>query len=366
MDDLKHVQSAIESVPLLLRVAVLVVAGLYAYAFILHTLSRYHVDAYMVLRNQIGSVKSSVEGAPLMELTLFSAVLGTLAVMSSFMLDQAFKLDHITYIPLFMYGFLMFAPAHRFFYKQRRNFVTQCLRISTGNLSFETRFADVMFSDLLTSYSRVIADIWLAGAILIYEEPKHPRHDLRNKVMMALIAAYPYAIRFRQCLLEVKTWNLESDKFWSACNAVKYLTAFPSIFLGVPKSKRKSSLWFWWNTASAVNALYSFWWDVEKDWSLNLLTVPRSTSRPFGLSRRVFTRNTFLFAVVSDFVLRMAWVTRVLPPKYAAIFATDAGIFFMQCLEVFRRWQWVLFRIESEAAKTMSYTSLYDTDMENV
>lgn len=97
--------------------------------------------------------------------------------------------------------------------------------------------------------------------------------------------------------------------------------------------------------------MYSFWWDVTRDWDLTLLTSAKSSPEyPFGLRKdRHFVSTGFYYiAVVLDFFLRVSWGLK-LSEHYTLV---EGHIFLMEVLEVFRRWMWVFFRVEKEWVAT--------------
>ncbi|EPX74985.1 Erd1 [Schizosaccharomyces octosporus yFS286] len=347
--------------PLILRLYFLVLFGLYSFTFALWLLYAYRVDVFALLNNPLPVNRLNQHQAPLYRLTYKLSVIGTFLFIAAEIIYMLTESSEMSYIPVVIFCVIIFMPLRKLQYFQRKVFMRQCLRISTGNYAVEYKFPDIIFSDLLTSYSRVIADLWLAGAILIYtvsEPSRSRRKELENEAIMSLIAAYPYAIRFRQCLIERAHADNETARFWSTMNAIKYLTAFPAIFLGIVGNKRMTFMWFLWNASSAINSTYSFWWDVSQDWNLDFLKDPLNNKSWKFQTRRPFPVAVYIFFSALDFVLRMSWVVRVLSEKHTSLFATDFGIFLMQFLEVFRRCIWVFFRIEAEASKTMAYLTV--------
>ncbi|EPY49656.1 Erd1 [Schizosaccharomyces cryophilus OY26] len=355
----------VDYMPLILRLYFLVLFGLYSYTFALWLLYEHRVDVFALLNNPLPVNRLNHSQAPLYRLTYKLSIIGTLLFVIAEAIYLLTRSSELSYIPVAIFCIIVFMPVRKLQYFQRKVFIRQCLRVSTGKYAVEYKFPDVIFSDLLTSYSRVIADLWLAGAILIYtiDEPSRSRRkELENEVIMSLIAAYPYAIRFRQCLIErAHSENVESQ-FWSTMNAIKYLTAFPAIFLGIVGNERMTFMWLLWNASSAINSTYSFWWDVSQDWNLDFLKNPLSDKSWKFQTRRPFSLPVYIVFSVLDFVLRMSWVVRILSQRHTSFFATDFGIFLMQFLEVFRRCIWVFFRIEAEASKTMAYLSVHDNN----
>ncbi|KAG0261323.1 hypothetical protein BGZ95_004254 [Linnemannia exigua] len=60
-------------------------------------------------------------------------------------------------------------------------------------------------------------------------------------------------------------------------------------------------------------------------------------------------RLFYIMAVVLDFLLRTTWMLKLV--SNIQIEEYEGGVFTMECLEVLRRWIWVLFRLESELVK---------------
>jgi hypothetical protein len=100
-----------------------------------------------------------------------------------------------------------------------------------------------------------------------------------------------------------------------------------------------------------ANSLYSFWWDVMKDWDLTLLSLSRKQRAPpldpltkmpeypYGLRRhRYFVHpSIYYFVIAMDLLLRCTWSLK-LSPHLHHINEWEGGIFILELLEVFRRW----------------------------
>lgn len=102
-----------------------------------------------------------------------------------------------------------------------------------------------------------------------------------------------------------------------------------------------------------VNSLYSFWWDVVMDWNLTILTNPSAPGpKLWGLRKTIHFSSPQLYytAIFLDFILRMTWSVK-LSPHLHHVNELEGGIFFMETLEVIRRWIWIFFRFEAEWSK---------------
>ena len=176
---------------------------------------------------------------------------------------------------------LAFAIPQRFLYPTnmwpgpgRWRFMTTLRRISVGGLARteDGKFGDVLLADALTSYARPLSELYIALYMLVTRQSTTGRIDRTSSyIVVAIILAVPFAIRLRQCLTDGQR-----------ANAMKYATAFPAIALstlmrtehGYVSHRTLSSIWM---LAALTNALYSFYWDVARDWDLTLLSAKRTS-----------------------------------------------------------------------------------------
>jgi hypothetical protein len=102
-----------------------------------------------------------------------------------------------------------------------------------------------------------------------------------------------------------------------------------------------------------INSTYSFYWDVAKDWDLTLFSKDRGDpEHPFGLRKHRYFRfqELYYFVILLDLVLRFTWSMK-LSPHLDRYNDMEGGIFLIEVLEVFRRWIWIFFRVETEWGK---------------
>ena len=96
-----------------------------------------------------------------------------------------------------------------------------------------------------------------------------------------------------------------------------------------------------------VASLYSFFWDVYVCWGL----LRSSKKATYGLRDKIlYPAKAYYFAVVSDFVLRLIWLTGYINEQYIDMVFFDKAIydFFLAILEGVRRLIWTIFRTENE------------------
>lgn len=91
------------------------------------------------------------------------------------------------------------------------------------------------------------------------------------------------------------------------------------------------------------------------DW--NLITITTQQQPTVHFRRHLYFTQPiwYILAVSIDFLLRITWSLKLSTHVYLR--TLDGNIFFIQLLEVIRRWVWVIFRMENEWVKKI-YTSL--------
>ncbi|WVQ83274.1 hypothetical protein IAT38_005413 [Cryptococcus sp. DSM 104549] len=181
--------------------------------------------------------------------------------------------------------------------RERAGFRRAVKRIMVPHLNDPIYFSDVILADILTSFAKVLGDLWIStmqiwgGGIT---QGRVSQRGWANWVTL-LMVSLPYMLRFRQCLIEYyqSSWNAPRP----LANALKYFSAFPVIFLSAAQKSVVTDIalakgitvqelgehhdrWFGehrlfrlWLLAVCVNSMYSFYWDVEMDWGLALCEV---------------------------------------------------------------------------------------------
>lgn len=118
-------------------------------------------------------------------------------------------------------------------------------RISIGGLAEaqDGKFGDILLADALTSYAKVLGDLFVALCMFFTRRSSTAKPDrgCGGIFMVPFIIAVPSLIRLRQCLIEflrVRRSNQKAGDLGSfvpggqhLANALKYSTAFPVIIL---------------------------------------------------------------------------------------------------------------------------------------
>lgn len=256
----------------------------------------------------------------------------------------------------------------------RRRFLATLRRVSIGGIAEaqDGKFGDILLADVLTSYAKVSGDIFVTLCMFFTaggSSTKRPDRNCGGTVIVPLLMALPSVIRFRQCIIEylrVRRGPYKESAGWGGqhlANALKYSTAFPVLITSTlqrntENAAAKASYNKAWLVAVLINSLYSFYWDVAKDWDMTLFSSKRertSHHHPWGLRDRLIFRpvNMYYAVIVLDLLLRCTWSMK-LSPHLDKFSDFESGIFLIEFLEVFRRWVWIFFRVETEWIRNSS------------
>ncbi|KAJ5612869.1 hypothetical protein N7510_006063 [Penicillium lagena] len=361
--------------PFPLRLAIILVAGFWGWAINLHYLAAANIDVPSLIRYPARSSSSQPphHTSAYRLATALSIPVGIWIVVFWFATRRSVELvERLDFIPQSCYIVLLLIliwPFNRLARSGRIHFLRTLKRVSIGGLaeSKDGKFGDILLADALTSYARVLGDLYASFCMFFMPDISSTEKPVRScgrSFIVPLIVAIPSLIRLRQCLIEyvrARRTNLRRDENRAnghLLNALKYSTAFPVIWLSTKVRNYSPLDFFGFSEMSLmrflfifcfINSAYSFYWDVVRDWDLTLLTPHRhNKEHPYGLRRhRYFSDRLYHYVIFADLALRFSWLWRALP-GLAWLSETESGYFTLMFLEVARRWMWVFFRTEAE------------------
>ncbi|TXG62779.1 hypothetical protein EZV62_009773 [Acer yangbiense] len=216
-------------------------------------------------------------------------------------------------------------------------------------------FPDFFLADILTSMAKVFSDLERSVCRMVHRQVATIAWFEADSICgshskaIPLVLVFPYLCRLLQCLRQYK----DTKEKTSLLNALKYSTAVPVIFLSALKYDVSPDSWIsiyrpLWLLSSVINSLYSFYWDVTRDWDMSAFSRIFKFNRPNFCSNLLYGRQGFYFWVIgSNLILRCAWTYKLsahLRHNYITVFTFTA-------LEMLRRFQWIFFRVENEWTK---------------
>ncbi|KAK2020265.1 EXS family protein [Colletotrichum eremochloae] len=378
MDGDPKVESQLDSFsltfPLPYRIGFIIVLAVWGWGINLHYLHKAKIDVPSLIRYP--SRSSPTEPAHHLSTYRLATVLSTVFFLSisTFWIftrrtpSLVIEYDWLPMTYLVALAALFFVPIRNFSQGGRSRFLSTLRRVSIGGLAEakDGKFGDILLADVLTSYSKILGDLYVVLCMFFTpagSSTARPDRNCGGTVVVPLIMAVPFAIRFRQCIIEylrVRRAPYKESAGWGGqhlANATKYATAFPVIILSalqrsVPADQPAPGLNRAWLMAVLVNSLYSWYWDVAKDWDLTLFSSARERNNPehpFGLRRRLVFQQPIIYygVIVMDLMLRCTWAVK-LSANLDKFTDFESSIFLLQSLEVFRRWVWIFFRVETE------------------
>ncbi|KAF2737887.1 EXS-domain-containing protein [Polyplosphaeria fusca] len=368
--------------PLPYRVALIIVLGIWCWGLNLHYLSLVRIDVPSLIRYPS---RSSPHHPPHHLSTYRIATFLSVPLVLSLFLFWGITQGNATdiagweilpnlYLLILVVGFI--APIPFVSRTGRSRTLATLKRISIGGIAEaqDGKFGDILLADALTSYAKVMGDLFIS--LCMFFSSKHsstgpPNRSCGGAFWVPFIISIPSMIRLRQCVTEYfrvqnankRTGQISPATGWGGvhlANALKYSSAFPVIILSAlqrsPEPSKfgmsEATLFRLWLAAVFVNSAYSFYWDVARDWDLTLFSSKKEREdpeHPWGLRRhRWFHAKEFYYAaIVTDAMLRCTWSFK-LSPHLDHFNDLEGGIFLMEALEVFRRWMWIFFRVETE------------------
>ncbi|KAF1360182.1 EXS-domain-containing protein [Lizonia empirigonia] len=371
--------------PLPYRVALIIVLGIWAWGLNLHYLTLIRIDVPSLIRypsrsslHHLPHHLSCYRIATFLSIPLALSLLLFWTLTSGSPADiAAWEILPNLYLLVLVVGFI--APLPFVSRAGRSRTLATLKRISIGGIAeaADGKFGDILLADALTSYAKVLGDLFISLCMFFSSSNSStgpPNRNCGGAFWVPFVISIPSLIRLRQCITEyfrvqrsnAHTGTVSKATGWGGvhlANALKYSTAFPVIILSAlqrtPQPEKygvsEATLFKMWMVAVLVNSGYSFWWDVMRDWDLTLFS-PRernSPEHPYGLRRhRYFHAKEFYYAaIVMDGLLRCTWSLK-LSPHLDHFNDLEGGIFTMEVLEVLRRWVWIFFRVETEWVRT--------------
>jgi len=371
--------------PLPYRVAFILVLGIWAWGLNLQYLALLKIDVAALIRfpNRVAPSLPSSHIAVYRLATILTIPLALSVVLfwaiTHGQASQVIAWEILPQSYLFLLVLFFLLPLQRLWRAGRYHFLSTLKRISIGGIAEapDGKFGDILLADVLTSYAKVLGDLFVSGCMFFssgYSSTDKPDRGCGGQFIVPLIISIPSIIRLRQCVIEyfrAKKGNQGLAASGSSgrggqhlANALKYASAFPVVILsalqrGYDPTKfgmSEAGLFRLWLFFVFVNSFYSFYWDVAKDWDLTLFSpsaVRNNPEHPWGLRRHTHfhSKEMYYAAIFIDLMLRCTWSFK-LSPHLDHFNDLEGGIFVMEFLEVLRRWMWIFLRVETEWVRT--------------
>jgi len=257
--------------------------------------------------------------------------------------EQHTEADIISYIAFLTFLLLWLAPVHFMHLKVRKE-----LAVVLGHI-FISPFGKVGFphfftADVLTSLSKPIADIFRSFCFISSDAWKtNTENSCPNQLYwIYMLSVIPYVWRFLQC------WNrfyYTRQWFPHLVNAGKYtfgiLTVTVSYFEPQMDPTNTRGILV---TIFVIGTLYMLTWDTMMDFGF------RRFFTAAGRKQCMYPRWMYYYVSVCNAVLRLTWSLTLIPKSWLVnkYLQVEVVLLFVCLLEILRRGQWTLLRIENE------------------
>lgn len=266
--------------------------------------------------------------------------------------DQEFKVpgfEFLKHVPPELYPLLivLFMLFLCILYSVRSGFwlLRTLGRIVTAPL-FKVVFRDFFLADQLVSISLMLQDIDFTICYFATSAFRGGGNSCAtNHVWMsAILSTIPQLWRLLQCF---RRYYDSKDKT-NLHNAGKYTTG---MLVAITSSLRStfsgSQGWLGtWLFFVIIATVYSYAWDIYKDWSIG---DPRSVNWMLR-DQLLYPKWWYYAAALVNLILRLMWTLTISPDSIAAVFflGRDGFTTLLVAVEISRRAMWNIFRLENE------------------
>jgi len=251
---------------------------------------------------------------------------------------------------LFIGIFFILIMPFRVFYRSIRYSILQAAWEIVIAPFGKLRFRHFFLADIFCSLVKPFQDVY--NSICYYSSEDWHLHSLEScpdsaKILFAL-SFLPYWFRFMQCWR--KYYDTKS-KFPHVANAMKYFSGIIVVIasLTVQLTGALGSLWYLWIIIYVIATMYMYLWDLFMDWDM-FRYDPNSLLKLRMRSHRIYPKHYYIFASVTNLILRFFWVMTLFPIRILDIRSMDKGllVLILSVAEIYRRAQWAIFRVENE------------------
>jgi hypothetical protein len=257
-------------------------------------------------------------------------------------------------------AFIFMWPFHISYYYFRKGIMATFLKNLFPIGKNGVRFKDFVFGDILTSLVKPFTSFTLALCLLGCTscQTSNERYQCNRSNNLALaLTLSPYIIRFFQC---INRWYYTKSAWPHAFNALKYLAALTNAYIGwLYNNKVVGDLVFIIVGLSAAS--YLLFWDYYMDWGL-FREVDNKENKYLLRKKLMYPSRYYYTAMTVNFILRLIWFLNFVDlGMIDKVAESEIKNLFFSVLEVFRRIQWSLFRVENENCNNLEkYRTVLD------
>mmetsp|Transcript_5750 Transcript_5750/g.10265 ORF Transcript_5750/g.10265 Transcript_5750/m.10265 type:complete len:633 (+) Transcript_5750:2191-4089(+) len=272
------------------------------------------------------------------------------------------KKIHDYFTPLLAWFFILvwiFYPVHKWVSYSGRTFLLTVVAESLISPFSNVEFRHVFIMDQAISLVVPLKDIeysicFLANGGVHAATPEYCYEP--GRYLPLCVTLLPYLIRTLQCLHLV--YEAKTFRHPQIINAGKYMSSVIVIILNFIYNTVGPTLLPVWVVFSFLSTIYSFAWDLKKDWGL---LEPGSKF----LRRKLLFKPTmvYYFVIGINLILRFSWTLTISPVVVSTFVVPELLTLMTGMLEAYRRIQWNFLRMEWEQLATKGVTDASEFKM---
>lgn len=231
------------------------------------------------------------------------------------------------------------------FHRESRMWFLNCLKSLVISPFCKVEFSYFFLGDELVSNVYSFSMIYLFSCSYAHHWPANLNEvcNIRTSWWVAGLTALPPYWRFMQCIRRYHDTKMINPHL---LNMIKYGLQVTTTFISFAyKNTQNKGLLIFWCIIATSTAIYATYWDYCKDWGL---FQPNSKHKYLRDDLLYPWKWYYYFAIITNFPLRMVWVCTVSYGDFKIFPNPQVVVLVAAFLEVFRRIQWNLFRLENE------------------
>lgn len=312
--------------------------------FVISIIKNYRINYIYIFevepQNRLGHVEMYQNGLALLSMWSLLLLLTKLSLMYG-LFDGKFFIFPLACL-LFTSLFFLF-PFHCSYLEFRKGILITLFRNFFPLSKNSVRFRDFVFGDVLTSLNKPFTNVVISFCLFACSECREKNENLngcnRSSIGSLIVLFYPFFIRFTQC---INRFYFTREAWPHLGNSLKYIGGMSNAIFGWLYANNKDYLLLH-VIIGFVSTSYMTFWDFYMDWGLL-----RFKSKYLLLRDNiVYPKNYYYLGMLSNLLLRFAWLINFVDFKPLGVH-DEVKIFILMVLEVYRRIQWGLFRIENE------------------
>lgn len=239
---------------------------------------------------------------------------------------------------------------------QRLKLLGTICRVLASPLS-EVSFARTFVADVLTSMPKIFNDLLFtacmlatgnafevhwdvsAEALVDGDERCTDRSDTYHRARFVM-QVLPFWVRLMQCC---RAYH-DSREGRHLANALKHCSSILVVVLSLTLATKGGAWAVGWAVASVASSVYAYLWDLVMDWGLRPWAIPGCW--PHAARREfIYPGWAYYAAATTNGLARLTWAVYISPGQKVV---QQHVILLLGCIELLRRAQWALLRLEWE------------------